>query len=76
MKRRGFLGLLATVPLEPLIAKKAVPETALPLFPDGAVPTPPAYSFVNDTDTGLYHNDAGMLQICVGGQNVGVPFYK
>lgn len=55
MKRRGFLGLLGSLPFVPkvvLAKEEEVPPAAT--FKLADVGPPPAISFTNDTNTGIY----------------------
>lgn len=53
MKRRGFLGLLGSLPFVPKVLKEEVPPAATFKLAESAAATP-AFSFTNDTDTGIY----------------------
>ncbi len=72
MKRRGFLGLLTSLPFvrpseeidwTPRVEQPDLPEQTW--IKDGTNPTSPAYTFVNDTNTGLYRSGTDEISFVV-----------
>lgn len=69
MKRRGFLGLLTSLPFIPKVAELPplpwnkpnvpIPDPILKYAPDSGI------SFANDPDTGIYHTGANTINIVV-----------